>query len=162
MGYRITLAKEDFKFSGSHFTVFGPDQAERLHGHNYYVTVELTVSSLDPDLGMAFDFNLIKPLMREITASMDEFILLPANSPFVKLETLAKTTVVHFSGKRYELPNEDVKVLPLVNITTEELARYITEELMQKLKGTPLTRLKRVSIGVEETRGQATFFELSV
>jgi 6-pyruvoyltetrahydropterin/6-carboxytetrahydropterin synthase len=162
MSYRIALAKEDFKFSGSHFTVFGPDRAERLHGHNYYVTVELTVASLDPDLGMAFDFNLIKPMLRAITAGMDEYILLPANSPFVKLEALARSTVVHFSGKRYELPNEDVKVLPLVNITTEELARFIAEELLRKLQGQSLTQLQRISIGVEETRGQATFFELSV
>ena len=35
--FSIRLAKEDFKFSVAHFTIFGPGHAEPLHGHNYNV-----------------------------------------------------------------------------------------------------------------------------
>src|ERR1700733_13558481 len=33
--YRMVLAKEDFKFSSAHFTLFADGSAELLHGHNY-------------------------------------------------------------------------------------------------------------------------------
>jgi 6-pyruvoyl-tetrahydropterin synthase len=45
--FHIELAKEDFKFSAAHFTLFGPDAAERLHGHNYRVTVAVEGEELD-------------------------------------------------------------------------------------------------------------------
>jgi 6-pyruvoyltetrahydropterin/6-carboxytetrahydropterin synthase len=164
MSFRIKLEKESFKFSGSHFTVFGPDRAERLHGHNYYVRLELTISDLDQKLGMAFDFNIIKPIMREITSNLDEYILLPQHSPFVSLTKTGSSIEVLFSGKRYSLPESDVKVLPVVNITTEELARFIAKELEARIKSLtpPIRHLQRLSVGVEETRGQASFFDLGL
>ena len=45
--WTLALAKEDFKFSVAHFTLFGPERAETLHGHNYRVAIELTGPALD-------------------------------------------------------------------------------------------------------------------
>ena len=64
--YTVHLAKELFKFSCSHFTILSPEHAERLHGHNYQVRVDITVAKLDPTLGFAFDFNSVKPLIRKM------------------------------------------------------------------------------------------------
>ena len=47
--FRIVLAKEDFKFSAAHFTLFPGGRAELLHGHNYRVRVELAGSELDEE-----------------------------------------------------------------------------------------------------------------
>lgn len=165
MPYRIRLEKENFKFSCSHFTILGPDRAERLHGHNYYVSAELRVSSLDPTLGMAFDFNQIKPLLRRLTESFDEMVLLPENSPYLSIERTANRRVrALFAGKVYDFPEEDVKCLPIVNVTSEELARQLAEGLLAEIKKAPSlhTRIAGLEVGVEETRGQSVIYELTL
>src|SRR5690606_33706927 len=133
MAYRIVLEKENFKFSGSHFTIFDSTRSERLHGHNYYVRLEVRVRELDPELGMAFDFNLLKPIVRQITESLDEYVLLPEKSPHVAIERTTTSVIASFNGKRYEFPSEDVRLLPIVNVTSELLASYIAGEIVDRL-----------------------------
>lgn len=170
MSYRIVLEKEDFKFSGTHFTIFGPGRAERLHGHNYRVRCEFRVSSLDPELEMAFDFNDVKPVLREITRSLDEFVLIPALSPYLKIERGEGNITIAFGPKLYVLPEDDVRLLPVTNLTSEALARHIAGELKLRLKTRLKAQLKTkengtlaailsVSIGVEETQGQGVYYE---
>ena len=55
--YVLRLAKEDFKFSAAHFTLFGPDEAELLHGHNYQVEVEMVGYALDEDWQFGLRFQ---------------------------------------------------------------------------------------------------------
>lgn len=159
--FRIVLEKENFKFSCSHFTIQSPKLAERLHGHNYYVRVELEIERLDPTLGMAFDFNAVKPVVRDILEKYDEMVLLPERSPFLRIERKDGQIRASFAGKTYELPGEDVRLLPLVNITAEELSREIATELVSKLRSVPgvaASEMESVTITVEETRGQSVAY----
>lgn len=162
MTFRIRLEKENFKFSCSHFTIFGPNRAEALHGHNYYVSAEFKVRELDPALGLAFDFNLLKPILRGLADRMDELVLIPTRSPYLKVETGDQIKVV-CGDKTYVFPKDDVRLLDIVNITSEELARHFANELLQILKTTPHAELKRIlsmSIGIQETRGQTVFYDV--
>jgi 6-pyruvoyltetrahydropterin/6-carboxytetrahydropterin synthase len=162
VSYRIVLEKENFKFSGSHFTILGPNRGERLHGHNYYVSVSITLPDVDPKLGIGVDFGEIKPLIREITAELDEFVLLPLDSPYLKIERGPKSIAAEFNGKRYEFPAEDVKLLPLVNVSSELLAKYVAEALAKRLRtlATWPKKSAQLSVGVQETRGQAVFCDI--
>ena len=156
--YAIHLAKEPFKFSVSHFTIFSPEHAERLHGHNYQVMVRIGVDQIDPKLGLAFDFNLIKPMIRTICDSMDERILIPERSPYLKIKKEGSQIRVQFNQKVYEFPIEDTICLPLVNVTTEELARHIGTNLETGMRELP--GWTDLEINVEETRGQSVSFKL--
>jgi len=162
VAFRIELDKENFKFSASHFTIFGSQHAERLHGHNYYVSCEILLVDVDAALGMAFDFNSVKPLIRKITESLDEFVLIPVKSPFLQVNTSAGKVNVRFASKEYSLPLEDTRLLPIVNITSEELSRYIAEQLVQELKKTAvnLKLIQSLQVGVQESRGQTVFYEI--
>lgn len=165
MAIRIVLEKENFKFSCSHFTILGPGRAERLHGHNYYVRVEAEVESLDPELGMAFDFNLLKSLVRGTLARLDEFVLLPERSPYLKIERQSQAVKATLGAKNYVFPAEDVLLLPVVNITSEELARTIAEEIIARLPqalGSFEGGISRLAVAVEETRGQSVVYEVDV
>ena len=157
--YTINLAKEPFKFSCSHFTILGPELAERLHGHNYQVRVTIGVRETDPQLGLAFDFNKVKPLIRTFCNELDERILLPKNSPFLKMDKNGGQIEVQFGKKRYGFPEEDTLTLPLVNITTEELSRYACERLVKDMKALP--HWTHVKVSVEETRGQSVSYQLA-
>jgi 6-pyruvoyltetrahydropterin/6-carboxytetrahydropterin synthase len=156
--YTINLAKEPFKFSCSHFTILSATEAERLHGDNYQVRVSIAVRDTDPKLGLAFDFNTVKPLIRAFCDELDERILLPAKSPYLKIASEGGQVDVRFGKKRYGFPEEDTLTLPLVNITTEELSRYACERLVQDMKALP--HWTQVKVSVEETRGQSVSYQL--
>lgn len=155
--FTIHLAKEPFKFSCSHFTILSADRAERLHGHNYQVRVGLEVEALDPKLGFAFDFNAVKPLIRRLCDQWDERILLPLNSPYLRIEARGAQIDVCFAEKRYSFPADDTLGLPVVNVTSEELSRHLAAELLKTMAALP--GWTTLEVNVEETRGQSVSFK---
>lgn len=154
--YTLHLAKEPFKFSCSHFTVLSAEHAERLHGHNYQVRVAIDLARIDDKLGMAFDFNVVKPKIRMICDELDERILLPSESPYVKIAEKAPQLEVRFHNKRYEFPADDCLRLPVSNVTSEELSRYICERLSTLMADEKSWRA--IHVDVEETRGQSVTY----
>ena len=154
--YVVHLAKEPFKFSCSHFTILSAEKAERLHGHNYQVRVDISVDKVDEKLGFAFDFNAVKPIIRHFCDELDERILLPTRSPYLKLKTIGEQTEVDFLNKHYVFPTEDTLCLPLTNITSEELARYACGKLIEEMKSIP--HWTALQVHVEETRGQSVSY----
>ena len=154
--FTIHLAKEPFKFSCSHFTILSKEKAERLHGHNYQLHVDIGVGDVDANLGFAFDFNAVKPLIRGFCDELDERILIPTKSPFLKLHSGAEIIEVQFGSKKYSFPLADTLQLPLTNITTEELARFAWQRLAHDLRDEP--RWTTLLVHVEETRGQGVSY----
>lgn len=156
--YVVHLAKEPFKFSCSHFTILSSTHGERLHGHNYQLRVALKLKEVDSKLGLAFDFNAVKPKVRMLCDELDERILLPKESPYLKIQDQKGQIEVQFNQKKYSFPAEDVLLLPIVNVTSEELARYVSERLNKLLHEVPSWIAVRVN--VEETRGQSVSYTL--
>jgi 6-pyruvoyltetrahydropterin/6-carboxytetrahydropterin synthase len=167
--FRIRIEKESYKFSATHFTVFGPNHAERLHGHNYAVTVECGITELD-ELGMAFEFNTLKPHIKRVADLWDEFVLIPTLNPYLKFGTEllddVSHTIVTFGNKSYRFPDSDVVKLALRNITSEELAKEFLELLLKQwFEAMPpasrdflQSRLEWLEVSVEETSGQRATF----
>jgi len=151
-GVALKLAKEDFKFSAAHFTVFGPDEAEPLHGHNYRVTVEVTGSALD-ELEFLLPLAAVKREIRAECAALDEKTLLPANCPHVRLVRRSGTVTAILGARRYTFPEPDVLLLPLANVTVEGLARLLWRRLRRRL-GAFRDRIDVLEVSVFETWGQ--------
>ncbi|NCN95258.1 MAG: 6-pyruvoyl tetrahydropterin synthase [Bdellovibrionales bacterium] len=135
-----------------------PSHAECLHGHNYQMRVSIKVSDLDPNLGFAFDFNLVKPMIKALCDGLDEKILLPKNSPYVTVESKGSQINVQFGEKKYSFPKSDSIILPISNVTSEELARWMGLELKKKMKDVP--RFLKLRVSIEETRGQSVSFTI--
>ncbi len=162
MSFTIHLAKESFKFSSTHFTIFSATEAEKLHGHNYQVKCDIEIDQLDSQIGMAFDFNLIKPEIKSLCDEIDEHILIATKSPFLKITRSHDSIEMTYNQRRYVFPKDDCRELALVNITSEELARYFCEKLWSRLlekKQAP--QFKSLQVSVEETRGQSVTFKKS-
>ena len=159
MTFTVELHKESFKFSGTHFTIFGAGRAERLHGHNYHVKASLVLDQIDPELGMAFDFNAVKPLLKAECEALDEYVLLPSQSPHLKISDEGDNVEVQFGKKTYVFPRSDVRELPVVNVTSEELAKYFCDRLIPQIKG---LAVNFIEITVEETRGQSVRYSAKV
>ena len=156
--YRVVLAKEDFKFSAAHFTIFSRTQAERLHGHNYRVRVRV-VGAETNELGLLFRLEPLKREIRRICARLDGKTLIPTGCSFLQLERSSGCVDVAFEGRRYRFPSEDTLLLPIANTTMEELALYLWQQLSPGLIGSRATEL---AVEVEETPGQSCLYCASV
>ncbi len=152
MPFTLEISKDNFKFSASHFAIFGPYCGELMHGHNYYVSVKLETHELDPTLGLAVEFNEIKPLIKAACEEWDECILFPNKSPYLKIELIEDSYKVVFNKKTYVLPKEDVNLIEALNISVEELSKLMWIKLVTAFK--KYDRIKKVYVTIEETRGQ--------
>jgi 6-pyruvoyltetrahydropterin/6-carboxytetrahydropterin synthase len=157
--FTLELAKEDFKFSSAHFTLFDAECGELLHGHNYQVAVRASGRRLD-DLELLLDIAPLKERIRELCADLDSRTLLPAQSPHLRFTVAAGEIEVRFQSRRYLFPEADTRVLPLRNISVESLARFLWQRLVASLDTlADVTRLEGLGVAVQETAGQRCWFE---
>lgn len=153
--YRIVLAKEDFKFSSAHFTVFAAGHAELLHGHNYRVYAEFWGSELD-EHGLLLDVSVAKGVIRALCRELDSRTLVPTESSLVRWREEGEEIELTFDERRYRLPRREVVLLPLANSTIELLAKWFWERIVEGLGDVGVERL---AVTVEETPGQRCAYE---
>lgn len=151
--YSLRLAKEDFKFSAAHFTLFADGRSELLHGHNYRVRVILEGERLD-GAGLLVDVARVKVAIRAACDRLDERTLVPGETDRLRLrpgDDGREMEILH-DDRRYLLPAREVVVLPLANICMELLAGHLWTEIAPALEGSGVDRMR---VEVEETAGQS-------
>ncbi|MCY4040573.1 MAG: 6-carboxytetrahydropterin synthase [Gammaproteobacteria bacterium] len=146
----LELAKESFHFSAAHFTLFSATSRERLHGHNY--TVRCRVTCEVGGTGLAFDYTGLKQRLKDLCAALDEFTLLPANSPWLDACEADGQVVMKFDGDTFSLPASDVRLLPVQNITLEALAAYLVDVLLAS-EEVAMSKCSSLTIGVSSSPG---------
>jgi 6-pyruvoyltetrahydropterin/6-carboxytetrahydropterin synthase len=160
--WSIQVDKQDFRFSAAHFLIFPDGSAERLHGHNYRVSVEVE-AGLD-EHGLVIDFQRIKPLVRALLEELDERLLLPGEHRELTVEGLddEPAVEVRYRERRYVVPADEVRVLPICNTSTENLAallgRALRERIARHFEGVQVDALW---LAVEETPGQRGVYRFS-
>ena len=95
----IEIAKEYLKFSAAHFLIFPDGSAERLHGHNYRVFVE--VEGRLSRHGLVIDFKTIKPIVRELVNRLDEHWIVPGEHHELRWQERADGVVEVRYRERY-------------------------------------------------------------
>lgn len=125
----IEICKEDLKFSAAHFTIFSATERERLHGHNFKVSLLLTTAV--GDNGMCFSYGEIKKRLRRLCAALDEYMVLPGGSPHLEIRDDGPYYQVRFNGEEMRFLRADTLVLPVRNTTVEEFARHLLECLLK-------------------------------
>lgn len=145
----LYIDKEAHKFSAAHFTIFSARERERLHGHNYSVSARI-VAPMGPN-GFSADYNVYKNRLRTLCEGLDEYVLIAANSPHQELVDDGDELAVTFADKTLRFPRDEVLVLPVVNVTVEELAHYLLALLLAE---NPDDDLVEVELGVSSGPGQ--------
>lgn len=149
----LLLQKQNFKFSAAHFLIFDQNRAEKLHGHNYQVKVDITVPS-EADLakqGYFIDFNEFKKIIKTRLDEWDEVVLLPKDQPEMKFKENGPSLEVRFRDRYYVFPKNEVVLLPVTNTSVEQFSRLLAADFYAQFKR---YGVKRVRVSVEETRGQ--------
>jgi len=148
--HRISIAREQYKFSCAHMTVFPDGTKERLHGHNYTIAAALEVSSIE--LAKMIPFAPLKAALRELCAAWKEHVLLAAHNPHFTI-VRDNDTELEFAlcGERYVMPRGDALLVPVDNISVEALAAHVAQLLVTKL-ATPT--VLAIEVTIEESPGQ--------
>jgi len=148
---RIEISKDYLHFNSGHFTIFSATSREDLHGHTFYVKA-LIDSPVGAD-GLAFDYNLVKMRLKQLCDGIDEKVLLPEGSPHLTLAEEDGYVRATFAGETMLFLPRDVKLLPVANITVEELAPWFLEQLLSDAEIAALA-LPRVELQVSSGPGQ--------
>lgn len=150
----LHLQKQNFKFSAAHFLIFDEKSAERLHGHNYQVSVDLAGPPLEDiqETGFFIDFKDLKEDIKAAVDAWDERVLLPEQHLDFKFKKEGPSLQVWFRERYYVFPQDEVILLPISNTSVENLAGLLAAQLLKKWQKLGVFKLR---IRVEETRGQA-------
>ena len=149
--HRIAIAREQYKFSCAHMTVFADGSKERLHGHNYTIAVALEVDRID--VAAMVPFAPIKASLAELCAAWKEHVLLAARNP--RFHIVRDDAELEFTlcGERYVLPRRDALLLPIDNISVEGLAAHVATELRARFAAAAIQAVA-LEVTIEESPGQ--------
>lgn len=156
--YRIFVGQDAHEFSSAHMTIFPDGSKERMHGHNFHVS--LAFDLVDFSMQSFLDFSVVKQALEAQCKAWAERLLLPEKSPHVRVNARSESEIdVVVCKKRYVLPADEVIFLPIENVTVEILAMAFAEALMPRLKNamSPET-VRGVEVTVSEARGQGASY----
>ena len=145
----LYIDKEAHKFSAAHFTIFTATERERLHGHNYSVSARIVAPM--GDNGFSADYNVYKRRIADLCKPLDEYMLVAGDSPHQIIEERGDEYWVTFAGRTLKFLRDETRLLPVVNVTVEELAHYLLAELILLSEGEGLVE---VELGVSSGPGQ--------
>ncbi|OGT38208.1 MAG: 6-pyruvoyl tetrahydrobiopterin synthase [Gammaproteobacteria bacterium RIFCSPHIGHO2_12_FULL_38_14] len=149
----IEIQKEECSFSAGHFTIFSATEREHLHGHNYYVS--LALQTIVEHNGLTFDYRHFKQKLLGLCELLDRHLLLPKNSPYLTLEEQEDYWIAHFNQQKMPFLKNDVVVLPVKNITIEELAVWFLENILKNQAEIDKYKISKVIVKVYNGPGQA-------
>ncbi|TFG24030.1 MAG: 6-pyruvoyl tetrahydropterin synthase family protein [Promethearchaeota archaeon] len=144
MGFKVIINESNVKFSACHF-LKEHFKCSRLHGHNYYVSVEIISDKLDNNY-FVVDFMELNEKLKDIVEPMDHTILIPTQSKDIKINEEKESIEILTPTKKYVFPRSDVCFLPLQATTSELLAKYIHDKLKKIYKN------KKIEVKVGESK----------
>lgn len=157
--YWVKLTKDHLVFSAGHFITFAGGICERIHGHNYRVEVELH-GPLDEN-HYVVDFIALRDSLQEIVTGLDHRMLLPTGHPQIEVTVDAQEVTARFKDRRWVFPASECILLDIPNTTTELLAAWIGERLLEALEAKLKWKPERLRVGVDENYGQWGYCEFS-
>ncbi|MCD6039570.1 MAG: hypothetical protein K0S27_970 [Gammaproteobacteria bacterium] len=149
----IELFRESLKFSAGHFTIFSSMDRENIHGHDYTLHVSLT--TLIEDEGLSFDYRFYERQLYALCGELDKAILIAGLCKYLKISEEGDYCCIHFNSERIMLLKRDVKILPIRNVTVEELSNWFLEKLLLERKQLANHRIQKIEVKVVAGRGRS-------
>ncbi len=141
--------RSNIRFSCAHI-IYEYEKCGRIHGHTYAVHAKITGKT--DDKGIIIDFSILKQILRNITNELDHHLLIPEKSSVSKIKKHDESIEILALNKRFLFPKEDCVFLPIKSTSAENLAKYILDELLERLEISK--EISSIEIGVDEGYGQ--------
>jgi len=154
--FGVRIAKSNLTFSAAHFITLNAQRCERLHGHNYRVSVE--VEGPLGDSQIVVDFLTLDRLMHGLVEPLDHRVLLPTEHPTIQIFESDTQVEAVWNDRRWVFPRADSVLLPVSNTTGELLARYLGQQLIGALGEMSDFEPTAVRVELQEIDGHSAFF----
>ena len=151
--YHIRIANDQVAFSAAHFLVVDGAPIEPLHGHDYRVAAKI-FAPLDQN-HCVVDFVALQEILTGILSELDHHVLLPLENSALRIGMEKGDVEVTWNDRRWVFPRSECCLLEMPNTTTELLARWIAQRLVDALAERTGARPQSVQITVTEGRGWA-------
>ena len=148
----ISITNPSLNFNAGHFTIFSASDREDLHGHSYFVNSEFQ-GPID-DNGLAFNYKVVKRVIKALCEELDEKVLLPEQSPYLKLGEKDGYVTADYDGEKLMFLPRDVLTLPVRNVTLEELSGYFARRVCEDERVQQLD-VEKVTMTVMTMQGQS-------
>ncbi len=148
----VELQKPAMNFSAGHTTIFSATEREPLHGHRY--DVYLAISTQIEENGLAFDYRYYKDRVQMLCKKLHQTFLMPTESPHLIYDEDDEYYYFTFNHKKMVFLKEDITLMPLANITIEELSRWFIKELTADQDALEKHHIARLVIKVFSAPGQ--------
>lgn len=148
----IELYKENMKFSAAHFTIFSATEREHLHGHNY--TVHVAITNWVNENGLTFDYRFYKEKIFLLCRQLNQTLLLPTESKYLAISQDNEYCHAVFNHKKLIFLNTDVTLLPVCNITVEELSAWFVTQLAQDQENLQKHAIEAILVKIFSGPGQ--------
>ncbi len=152
----IKLNRQDMKFSSGHFTIFSYKERERLHGHNYHVSC--TIQAEASSEGITYDYSETRKEILALCRELNEYMLLPQHSPHLHITEDESYYYAQYQEDKMIFLKKETIILPLTNITGEELARWFVLQLTKDQEAIQNKSILEIMVGVSTTPGQEAFY----
>ncbi len=154
----IKIFRDEHHFAAAHFLI-DMGKCERLHGHNYFLTVELG-GQPGPN-GALVDFNEINPMIAELCKTFDHKMLIAKKDDRHSITIDEDEIEVTFKSKRFVFPKEDCILVPVQATTVERLSEYFCEKLASRVAPSH-PNVKWIEVGVREGSAQMAAYRISL
>lgn len=122
--FEVVVSKSEFKFNCAHFIAYKGFR-ERLHGHNYSLSVKIVGTDTVNEDGYVIDFGDVKKAVKALCNSINEYFICPMRSDVLDIaEENNQICLVCEDGSKFSFPSNDCILLPLVHSSAEELAHW--------------------------------------
>jgi 6-pyruvoyltetrahydropterin/6-carboxytetrahydropterin synthase len=148
----IYIDKESHKFSAAHFTIFSATRRERLHGHNFAVSVRI-VAPVDEN-GLTGDYAVYKAQIKKLCDTFDEYTLIPSRSPYLTVEEEGDYYRVKHDADTLLFLKVDTLIIPVRNTTVEDLSNYLLEILVEDKAFLEAQDIRKMEVLVSSGPGQ--------
>lgn len=149
----VELHKEELKFSAGHFMLYSPTERESMHGHDYQV--HAAFHTRIENNGMAFDCRVYKQKIIALCQMLDYRFILPSQSTYLRLEETPLQWIVHLGTEAIAFFKKDAIVLPICNVTLEELSFWFLQKLTQDQAELKKYGIENITIKVFNGRGES-------
>ena len=126
----VRIGKFSCHFSASHL-ILTADIVEGIHGHNYYVELEVFGKIGKDDL--IYDFIYLEKVLKKITSEWDHFLLLPKHNEVIIYEEKGDNLEIKYHDRFYSIPLTEVKLLNCKNTSAEIFAKLIAKKFSSEL-----------------------------
>ncbi|MFX0052720.1 MAG: 6-pyruvoyl tetrahydropterin synthase family protein [Candidatus Hodarchaeota archaeon] len=149
-------------FSASHFLI-GYGKCERLHGHNYFVKVQIDYNQSESK--STIDFREINSVIQEAIRVLHHKILIPKDSQEINISSSLddRNWLVEVREKTYSFPKKDVLILEGIQQTTaESIAIYMNKKLVSWIEKNYPTSVCSLEVSITENLGNEVKFAAKI